>query len=491
MKKRLIALVLALVTLVSSVAMLTACAGNEDDKGPAGDVKPQLDHLNGLNFEGQEINFIIASADGDDYHLRSIYVDEEGDDGDAVNSAIYARNEKIQAMLGVEIVVAAAEDRNIIDQAKTVLLGGSTDYDVIAARQYDDIQLALEGVILDLNTLPELDADYIKWDQEYWASSYIDALTFGNKNFWLTGDLCLRYTGGYYAMFVNSRLYNDILQPTYGNIYDIVLSKDWTYDTLIEMVEKCYLDDGNDKVDIEGDRLGLVLPVWDNTNGMAISSGVIFTRYDENGVPSNNVTNRNATLIKFLERHNDLINTKGVYSYGGEYQKSMEVFAAGQSVMVAGRLNQAELYLRDMVDDYYVIPCPMLNKDQGAYYTGVHDAINIYGINYSSEKIPAAAATLEAMAYESYYTVRPIYYDSFLKFKYTRDEKAAEMIDLMHDTVYTDFVFIWQFSDDMDRLGFFLRENTPKKNPSSNLKKMQDKWDSGLKDILAKIDEME
>ena len=491
MKKRLIALVLALVTLVSSAAMLTACADNEGNKGATGELKPQLDHLNGLNFGGEEVNFIIASADGDDYHLRSIYVDEEGDDGDAVNSAIYARNEKIEAMLGVEIVVAAEANDNIINQAKTVLLGGTTDYDIIAARQYDDIQLALEGVILDLNTLPELGADYIKWDQEYWASSYIDALTFGDKNYWLTGDLCLRYTGGYYAFFVNSRLYNDILAPTYGNIYDVVLNKEWTYDTLIEMIEKCYLDDGNDKVDIEGDRLGLLLPVHDNTNGMAISAGVMFTRYDENGTPTSTFNNRNSTLIKFVDEANRLLNTKGVYNFKGEYKQAMEVFAAGQGVMVAGRLNQAELYLRDMVDDYYVIPCPLLNKDQDTYYTGVHDAINIYGINYSSEKIEAAAATLEAMAYESYYTVRPIYYDSFLKFKYTRDEKAAEMIDLMHDTVYTDFVFIWQFSADLKGMGSWLRNNVSNKNPSSNLKKMQDTWSTGLEAILAKINELE
>ena len=492
MKKRILAIIMAAVMLLSSLVLLTSCVDPEDPKNNTL-VEANLDHLNGLDFGGDEVTFIIASADGDDYHLRSIYVDE--DDGDAVNSAIYARNEKIQSMLNVEIVVAAEADRNIIDQAKTVLLGGSSEYDVIAARQYDDIQLALEGVILDLNTLADYDADYIKWDQEYWATSYIEALTFGDKNFWVTGDLCLRYTGGYYAMFVNSRLYNDLLAPKYGSIYDIVNNYEWTYEMLGNMATESYDDsNGNDKVDIEGDRLGLILPIWDNTNGMAISAGVIFTKYDENGNPQNNVTNTNRTLVSFLETINKLLNTNGVYCWNPpstEYEKSMEIFAAGEAVFVGGRLNQAELYLRDMVDDYYVIPCPMLNKDQGAYYTGVHDAINIYGINYSSEKIPAAAATLEAMAFESYYNVRPIYYDSFLKFKYTRDDQAAGMIDLMHDNVYTDFVFIWQFSADMSGLGDFPRNAVTQKNASSNLKKMQAKWTEGLNDILEKIEEME
>ena len=494
MKKRILSLVLAMILLLSSVAMLTACANGDKGNQGTSEVQANLDHLKGLDFGGAPVNFIVSSSGVDDFNVRSIYVDEEGDDGDAVNSAIYARNQKIQNMLNVEIVIAADSTDSVTSQAKNILLGGSSDFDVFAARQYDDIALALEGVVLDLNTLPELNADYIKWDQEYWASSYIDALTFGDKHYWLTGDLCMRYTSGYYAMFVNARLYSDILEPTYGNIYDIVLNKDWTYDTLIEMSEKCYLDDGNDKVDAEGDRLGLIFPVWDNTNGMAISAGVMFTRYDENGVPQNTFNNRNSTLLSFIEKCNELITTKGVYSFKApsySYIEAMELFAAGQGVFVAARLNQAELYLRDMTDDYYVIPCPMLNKDQGAYYTGVHDAINIYGINYSSEKIPAAAATLEAMAYESYYTVRPIYYDSFLKFKYTRDEKAAEMIDLMHDNVYTDFVFIWQFADDLEGMGSFLRNNVVTNKGSSNLKKVQDRWDTGLAEILKKINELE
>ncbi len=492
MKKRIFALAMALICLASFVFTMTACAEpEEENKG--GDVESNLDHLNGLDFGGQEINFIIASADGDHYHLTSIYVDEESDDGDGVNSEIYKRNEKVQSMLGVEIVVIQEADQSVTSQAKTVLLAGTSDYDVIAARQYDDIALALEGVILDLNTLgPDYDADYIKWDQEYWATSYIDALTFGNKNFWLTGDLCLRYTGGFYSMFVNTNLYDDLLKPSYGSIYDIVNNNQWTYAKLMEMVSKCYVDDGDEKADPETDQMGLLLPVWDNTNGMAISAGCMFTTYDENGTPSNAFLPNNSTLVSFLETYNKLLGTVGVWSFTApspSYEEAFRLFASGASVFVAGRLNQAELYLRDMEDDYYVIPCPMLNDQQGQYYTGIHDAINIYGINASSENVPAAAATLEALAYESYYNVRPVYYDSFLKFKYTRDDEAAGMIDLMHDTVYTDFVFIWQFSEDLSNMGMWLRNNVKSSSASSALKKMTAKWNDGLESILEKIND--
>ncbi len=493
-KKRILALFMSLLCLVSTVLALVSCADTDKGNTNNTEVKNDLEHLNNLDFGGEDVNFIIAGADNDDYHYRSIYIDENADD-DAVNSEIYARNMWVQELLNVNIVVGHHANQNVKAMLGAQLMAGSDDYDVIAARQYDDIQLALDGVILDLNTLDQYGADYIKWDREYWATNYIDALSFGDKTYWLTGDLCLRYTGGYYAMFVNTPLYDTILKPKYGSIYDVVRNKDWTYDTLISMVSDCYEDDGDDKVGIE-DQIGLMLPIWDNINGMSISAGVVYTRYDENGRPINNITSGNSVLNGFMEKCNELINTKGVYAFtppSSSYPEAMGYFANGTVMFVSGRLNQAELYLRQMDDDYYVIPCPMLNKEQGAYYTGVHDAINIYGINYNidDERIARTAATLEAMAYGAYKDIRPVYYDSFLKFKYTRDTEAAEMIDIMHDNVYTDFVFIWQFSADMAKLGSFLRNNVIKNSPASAIKKYVVAWNTGLEKILSRIDALE
>ncbi len=491
--KKIISLSLALICLLASVLSLASCANNQD-RGSNEEVTPTLEHLQNLDFGGIDVNFAVASADGDSYHRRSIDVDYDGELGDentnSVDVAIYQRNLKIETMLNVNIEIAAERDGKMVNWGKVALLSGTDDYDVIAGLQYGDVQLALEGVILDLNTLADYNADYIKWDREYWASSYINELTFGNKVFWLTGDLCLRFTGGYYCFFVNSNLYNSLLAPEYGSIYDIVNNKKWTYGLLAEMVQKSYQDDGNDKVDVENDRLGLALPTHDNTNGMAIGAGVVYTRYDEDGNPQNNFRDTNKTLIRYMESLSNLATTKGAYVFGGDYQKAMSVFSSGKAVFVAGRLNQAEMYLSEMNDDYYVIPCPMLDEDQGAYYSSVHDAINVYGINYNSSNIDAAAATLEAMAYESYYEIRPIYYDSFLKFKYTRDDEAAAMIDLMHDTIYTDFVYIWQFSGDMNSLGSFLRQNATNKNAASAIKRYLTTWDTALEKILASIKEL-
>lgn len=496
MKTRILALSLGLLLLLSSVIMLVSCANPDTgEKDNQGESQNPIEHLENLNFDGTEVHFIVASADGDDYHGRSIYVEE--DDGDQVNEQIYTRNAKIERDLGVYIDLVDDQDRNITDQIKNVLLGGTDAYDVIGARQYDDIQLALEGVVIDINTLGEAwNADYIKWENNYWGTDYIKALSFGNKVYWLAGDICLRYIGGYYAIFVNSDLYRDTLYNEYGDIYTIVKNGDWDYDTFISMIPKGYQDDGNEKVDNVSDTLGLALPIWDNTNGMSISAGVIYTGFSADGTPYCTINNKNKTLLAFMEKFHELYKTKGVYNYNGDYHGAMDYFASDGAVFVAGRLNQAELYLSEMDTDYFVVPCPKLTKEQTDYYTGVHDAINIYGISLSSPNVAAAAATLEEMAYLSYENVRPVYFESVLKYKYTRDSEAVQMIQLMHDTVYTDFVFIWQFSDRFGsgsniKLGDFLRQAVKNSSFSSMIKKNQDRWKTAVETILEEIEAMD
>ena len=501
MIKRLIALALGILCLVGSVISLMACAEKKDEEKPEDTAAPEenpLEKLEGLDFGGAKVNFIIAAADGDSFHTRSIYI-EDTESEDPVDIEIYKRNAKIEQDLGVVINLVDDRDVNISTQIKAQLDAGTDKYDVIGARQYDDVQLALTGDMLDINRLAEYGADYIRWRNEYWGTSYIDALSFGDKVYWLAGDICLRYMGGYYAFFVNADLYRDKLFEKYGDIYDIVNSGKWTYDTLMAMLPLCYDDtNANERVDVNGDVLGLALPCWDNINGMSISAGVVYTAYDTAGMPYCTVNTKNNTLLEFMGKCYDLINkTKGVYDYGGDYQAAMRYFASDKAVFVAGRLNQAELYLSEMKTDYYVLPCPKLNEQQTSYYTAVHDAINIYGINIGSNQYQAAAATLEEMAYLSYTNVRPVYFESVLKYKYTRESQAVQMIQLMHDTVYTDFVFIWQFSDRFaentggGELGFYLRNAVKQKAVTSSLRKNQDRWKNAVDKIVEEIEELE
>lgn len=95
------------------------------------------------------------------------------------------------------------------------------------------------------------------------------------------------------------------------------------------------------------------------------------------------------------------------------------------------------------------------------------------------------------MAAGSYWDVRPIYYDEALKYMYSRDQGAADMIDLMGEVVYSDFGYIYQFLSYFADCGVFLRYNVESAKPTSLLAAVQEKWIKGMDQIQRDIAELQ
>ena len=143
--------------------------------------------------------------------------------------------------------------------------------------------------------------------------------------------------------------------------------------------------------------------------------------------------------------------------------------------------------MREMTDDFAVIPTPKADMNQTEYRSAMHDNNHLIGLPYTNTRIQATTATLELMAYLSYYNVVPDYINEALKFKYTRDEQAAEMIDLIYASVYTDFGLIWEkwiFGS------HWIRAYGVTQSPASLMVKLEETWALNLKETLARLDEL-
>ncbi|MBO5778049.1 MAG: hypothetical protein J6R82_00615 [Clostridia bacterium] len=498
MRKKLTSLMLCLAMLAGSALMLASCA--DETKTPPVTTTPggntevmTLDKLPQVDMEEAVINFAIAETDGDGFHLRSIKPDDEESE-DNVDMTVFARNERIQQYFNCVIEVAHYDNNSLNAAIGAQLTAGEEGYDILAARQYDDVQLALRGVVYDLNMLtvdyPEA-AGYLNMDADYWAKSYNDALQIGTGRYWVTGDLCLRYSGGYYCYFVNHTLYNEKLAEKYGNVYDLVRDGKWSLDLLAEMAPALWEDlDGSEKTD-SGDVLSIAQPVWDNANGLSISSGVVYSYRYEDGTIDLTFVHGNTAIEKFMKSFNALLKCDGVYDFGGDYAGAMNKLVANEATFASGRLNQAELYLRDMDDNYGILPNPKLSADQENYISSIHDGVQLYGINNSCTQIPYAVLVLEAMEIESRRTVRPAYFESSVKIKYSRGSDDADMIDLMDATIYSDFVYVWQFSAEMKGLGDWMRNNVKTAQGYNGVKRQQEAWKKGLADIMEAIKTLE
>ena len=165
---------------------------------------------------------------------------------------------------------------------------------------------------------------------------------------------------------------------------------------------------------------------------------------------------------------------------------SSERFINGEQLALFGGVGTLESF-REMEDDFYLIPLPKFDKDQPTYRSAVGDNVQLMGLAYTCQNIEAATATLELMAYYSAQMVTPSYYDEALKYKYTRDEEAAEMIDLIAECAYTDFVLIWEWKIWGT---LWIRYSAFGSAAASNIRKSENQVRKTLQSILDKLDEL-
>ncbi len=487
MKRKLITLLLCMTLLVSALSLMGCPAADDDKKN--NEVVNKLEHLEGLNFEGEVIDIVYVEGGNGQFTERSLGLAPDEDTGDAVDTKVYQRNETVQTMLNVEIspFAGASGFGDLSGAINASLAANSGEYDIIAGYQYFDIGLAAEGYLINLNNLASetYNAGHMRLDADYWSGAYNDAISYNGATYWVTGDLALRYLGGMYCTFVNGNIYDDVLKEKYGSIYDVVRSNEWTLDKFYEMLNACYVDENGDEETDEEDQLGFVLETsMDPIDGMAFGSQIAFSSKTDAGV---NVVLHNTRTITFGEKMAKILASEAFFApEGADSHNQMAIFAGGTVCFTVASVFHSEVGLREM-EHFYIVPVPKLDTNQATYSSGVHDGVTLFGIPYDCVNVPAAAATLEAMAAESQRIVTPEYYDSALKYKYTRDQEAAEMIDLIRDCAYTDFAAAW--SQDINDIVHFFRSNSAKLNGiNSSLKKLTDKWSTSMGTLLEKLD---
>ena len=500
--KRLLLLLLTFALLLGALACFAACdkdKGKEegttvDNSGVTDETDDAYrdDLPSNLKFENEEIKFLIGEAGdglGGTFAERSIAIEGYaiGDAGtNTVDEQVYYRNLDVEDRLGVIISPYALNDAVIRSALITDLRSGTSEYDVICGYQAWDIAMASEGLVLNFNTMSQHSADYVDISKDYWSKNYSEALSYNNAMYWVTGDLSLRYLGGMYCTFVNLDMYNDALKDTYGDIYTLVENKGWNLDVMATMIEQVAVS--ADDVWDETDTLGFVIENIDPLDGMSIGAGVKFSVTNEAGEISivlSDVKTYPAGLEFATKMYNILYNNnKGTYMAPSKHStNSMGLFSQGNVLFTHDKILLAEVFLTEM-ENYGIIPSPMLNEAQGTYYAGIHDGCSLYGIYSQSSQIAAAAATLEAMASMSE-AVTTAYYDEALKYRYSRDPESAKMVDLIRDSVYVDFAFAW--GKELNNIHNFYRTFINKDDAPSSTSKYKNSWNAKLQKLLTAL----
>ncbi len=119
------------------------------------------------------------------------------------------------------------------------------------------------------------------------------------------------------------------------------------------------------------------------------------------------------------------------------------------AIFTLGIFNDARTKLAAMEDDFGILPYPMWDEAQGTYYTGANDqfTVMVFPIDTQETDYEYLGTILESLAIESARTVRPAFYNSALKNRYSMDANTAKIIDLIMEGRRFDFSF--QYGNDI------------------------------------------
>lgn len=493
--KRIVSLILCALMLLGSVSCSDKQNDTESstvgtDSGSQTESSTELvypdDIPEGTTFGGEEVRSVV-NRDRD-----SIFFDEDEDDiAEPFNEAVWKRNNLVEDRLDVNIVKPTVIDDNSSKYVNAIVnsaTAGSDDYDLVIGHARFNIELLLSNVLLCLDTL-----NYIDLDKEYWSQGFNDNIAYNNDHFWAVGDISRYYISSTYAVFVNEVQWNNHFSGE--NIYDIVRDGKWTLDKLTTYAAGAYVDTNGDGNRDNSDAYGFVSSVGHTLNGMFFASNVQYTDYDSEGVPSI-VFNNEHTINVFEKIHDFMYNGDGTYILSDtESDEDVDVtmFTEDRVLFMPGQLSTLENEtIREMDTNFYTIPMPKYNEEQENYRASQHDGTPIYGLlnTISENRIDAVSATFEAMCSLASTMVIPVYYDDILKSKYSRDPDTADMIDLIRDSLETDFALVWSDSLKTSSIFGFFMSNLQRDSITSLLEKSEKVWVKDLAALVEQLDEI-
>lgn len=290
-----------------------------------------------------------------------------------------------------------------------------------------------------MSTLP-----YIDIDQPWWSKDYMENASVDGKYYAATGDIALGMIKYLMCFFENLELAEKL---GIESLYDVVRDGKWTYDKMRELTADVYNDlDGDTSVG-RGDMFGLLFHNPNHFTGFLESFEVDIVDFSGKEPEFVYGNSHNTDVVEKLV---DLIsNNDGVYydRTGNHEDVTNSIFLSGNVLLTGGWIANTDTY-REIRFNYGVLPYPKYDESQKNYKTTVLNNHSVVTIPVDSKDRECAAAICEALAYESWKSVTPAYFETALKVKYARDNDSSQMFDIIREGASFDFGYIYTASLD-------------------------------------------
>jgi predicted small lipoprotein YifL len=477
--KKILSLLMVIVMFLSAIA-LASCGNTGSTQGPNTD-KPNGDttteeriplDLPDANYavsgEATIYNILEWACGGQNEPTPGGWIPwEEGDvdtlDGDMLGKAVFDRNAWVEQEYGVEITKEYASVEvapTFITRLRNNMDTGDDLYQLVTMRSRNLISFVQEELLFDMNTYKDT---ILHTDQPWWVQSSVEAYTLGSHLYAACTEFLLRDKGATAALYFNQQIVKDY-QDELPNFFQLVDDKEWTFEQMIDACEVVSGDmDGDDEMASPNDMWGIVGgddPVF----FLYAATGNRFAHIDDAGYLEYDFGYNGDTVIIMQEIFEDVMYADWYLNAAlAEDQEIIsktegDVFKDGYSLF-SGSMVKGVTHLSDMQSIYGILPYPMYNDDQERYYSLVwihHDST--VAIPAHAKNTEMCATILEALSWESYYSVYPTFYETILLDRAAKDEDSRRMLEIIFNTrlydpgQYWDTVTGLQHSEGLLRL---------------------------------------
>ncbi len=449
--KKVLSIVLVISLLLSTLAMI-GCSKDEEVKSNKENVSTEVNNEDALasgdifaeraavddglddelDFEGKTLR-VVCHNDG----YEMFPAEEAINKGDLIKDAKAARNRAVEDKLNCNIeLVYCADITTLAGYVTKSVMSGSNEFDLLVNHV-----LTSAGMITKQLFINWYDVPYVDFTKPWWAASTSNELTYDGKCILAISDLNATAILCTCIMAFNKNLANSW---DLGNLYELVLNGEWTYDAFYSRIKDIYMDSDGSGDRSAGDFYGATLPLASSTNAWLWAFNNPVTSKNEDGVPT--ITIKTDKINNIVKSVYDLYyNTQGVGSSTDDDFDEYNMFMNKQSIIYDTYIAElTSTNFRNFDDDYGILPFPKWDEYQDKYYSHVYGEHTVSSIPKTAKDLEFIGACVEALSYESWKTLTPTIYEIALKTRYLRDNESKEVLDIILDNRYFDFGFIYK-----------------------------------------------
>ena len=393
------------------------------------------DYLPEMDYEGYTFRVLT---------MEQFPTDVAEEDGDIINDAYYKRNSIIEGRYNINFEQTTYLNYWETTEAfKQSALAQSDDFDLCRLIQRDAFAVALEGLAATPDMLP-----YIDMTKPWYIQYLNEALTIDGQAILAYSDECEDAFTGVLSVFLNKKILDNL---GLESPYNLVRNGTWTYDTMFEYAEKAVSDlNGDGEFKFNEDRFGFIDEVDMFMPSIWIGSNVMTVGKDADDIPYFNALG-NERFYEIVKDVNTFVNKKG------NFFNTFKEIPNGEQSRIAGRKSFANGYslfhmtgfgkcleLREMEDNFGIVPVPKYDTEQTEYLSRIIDAWTNVALSCATD-LERTSIILETLAVESKNYVIPAIYENAITQKGIRDDDSLEMLEIIQKNRTLDLGdTVWQ-----------------------------------------------